>query len=371
MMQTHQRIHSIDAFRGCTLAGMLLVNLPGSWSHLYPPLQHAQWHGWTPTDFVFPFFLFAMGLSMAFSFEKRRENAESSSLWRHILKRSFLLYLIGILLNAYPHFTWSKLRIPGVLQRLALAYIIASTACLMLRWRGLVRLSVCVLLLYWLMLSGSSVPGYGVGQLTPEGNVGAYFDRLLLGGHLYREHWDPEGLLGTLPSAVNIWLGYLTALFMRSTSIHSSEQTNRLFVGGWLFILLGLFWGIFFPINKKLWTSSYVIFSSGAALQLLAICNWSLDVQKHKKLWQPALIFGSNALVLFILHILYIKITRVSIRFPLAKGKTISLYHWIYLHGFASWAGPLRGSLLFALVHVVLFYALARMLYRKQIWIKI
>lgn len=337
------------------MAGMVLVNLPGSWSQLYPPLRHASWHGWTPTDFVFPFFLFAIGLSIPFSFAKRLASSTKGALAQHILKRSALLFLIGLGLNGFPYFPLGTMRIPGVLQRIALAYLLGGLMILFLNKRTLFISSILILLGYWASMTLFPIPGGHVSQLTPTGNFGAWLDRWLLAGHLYKPMWDPEGLWGTLPSIVNIVAGYYAGKLIRDTK-NPADTTGQFFVLGWMLLMAGLVWGIWFPINKKLWTSSYVLFSSGAALQLLGVCYWLTDVKKKDKWLAPALIFGSNPIALYVLHILYIKVIRMLIRFPLGNGKSISLYHWMYLNWFASWAGKRNGSLAFAVCHVLIWF---------------
>lgn len=364
-----QRIASIDAFRGLTVAGMVLVNLPGSWSHLYPAVSHAKWHGWTPTDFVFPFFLFAIGLSMAISFTKRQEQGDASSLLLHIIRRTVILFGFGLFLNLFPKFQWEGLRIPGVLQRIALAYLLAGLCLLWLKRRDLWYVVGGVLLGYWLLMCFVPVPGGSAGVLTPEGNWGAVIDRWLVSGHLYRPTWDPEGLLGTFPAAINVLIGALVGQQLQEDK-DKRDIVGELFVMGWILILAGQLWGIWFPINKKLWTSSYVLFSSGAAIESLAFCYWWTDL-KGKRWLQPAIIYGSNPIALYVLHILYIKVLRIVIRFPLDEGKSMSLYHWIYLKGFASWAGALKGSLAFAIVHVCLWFVVMWALYRRKYFLKI
>ncbi len=253
------RLVSLDAFRGITIAGMILVNNPGSWSYVYAPLRHAEWHGWTPTDLIFPFFLFIVGVSMTLSFAKQREKGLSErDLRLKVLKRALLIFALGLFLHAF--------RIFGVLQRIALAYLFASLITLRSGPTGQIRWAGGLLLFYWVVMKAVPVPGFGVGDLSMEGNLAAWLDRTLFGEHLWRDLYDPEGLLSTIPAVATVLLGVLTGRLIHSDR-DRVDITNRLFVWGWGAILAGLIVSIWFPINKALWTSSYVLFTAGAAMQ--------------------------------------------------------------------------------------------------------
>ncbi len=363
------RLASLDAFRGITIAGMILVNTPGSWAHVYPPLLHAEWHGWTPTDLIFPFFLFIVGVAMAFSLVPRLERGEDrGSLLRKVLRRALILIGLGLLLAAYPRFDLTSIRFPGVLQRIGLVYLFASLVVMRVGPRGQAVTASVLLLGYWALMMLVPVPGFGAGDLSPDGNLAAYVDRTLFGTHIWRDTWDPEGLLSTLPAIATTLLGVLTGWLLRSRR-ETLEKVAWLFVLGWAGILLGVAWHPVFPINKNLWTSSYVVFTAGAALQFLAVCYFLIDVKGWKRWARPAIAFGMNAIAVFVLSGLFVK-TLLFIRLPAGDG-TISLYGWIYRHLFVSWAGALNGSLAFAIANILMWWALMELLYRKRIFIKI
>jgi predicted acyltransferase len=363
------RLTSLDVFRGITIGGMILVNNPGSWSHVYGPLQHAEWHGWTPTDLIFPFFLFVVGVAMAFSLVPRLERGEHSArVFHKVLRRSLLLIGLGLFLAAYPRFNLATLRLPGVLQRIGMVYFLASLVVLRTGPRGQAAVAGVLLLLYWGLMALVPVPGFGAGDLSADGNLAAYLDRTLLGDHLWRDTWDPEGLLSTLPAVSTALLGVLTGHLLRSPRA-PLEKVTLLVTVGWAGVLVGLAWNWFFPINKNLWTSSYVMFTAGAALQFLAVCHFLIDVKGWTRWAHPAIAFGRNAIAVFVLSGLFVK-TLLVIRLP-EGGGTISLYGWIYRHLFVPWAGPLNGSLAFAVANILLWYALMELLYRRRIFIKI
>src|SRR5882672_5690255 len=212
------RLQSLDAFRGLTVAGMLLVNNPGSWEHIYPPLEHAAWNGWTPTDVVFPFFLFIVGVAIPYSLGRRLEQGEGrGALVRRVAFRALLIILLGLFLNAVPRFDWATLRLPGVLQRIGLVYLLAGTAYLLVSPRLLVLKVVSTLLVYWALMLLVPVPGVGAGSLTPDSNLAQYIDSHLFGTHMWREHWDPEGLLSTLPAVASCLIGILAGTWLRTT----------------------------------------------------------------------------------------------------------------------------------------------------------
>jgi predicted acyltransferase len=361
------RLHSLDAFRGLTIAGMILVNNPGSWSHVYAPLRHAEWHGWTPTDLIFPFFLFIVGVAIPFSFGKRMERGDSRrTLLVHIGRRAAILFGLGLLMAAYPRFDLGNLRIMGVLQRIGLVYLLAALCYLFLARKGRAWVAAGLLLGYWALLTLVPVPGYGPGDLSPEGNLGAFLDRMILGGRLWREMWDPEGLLSTLPAVATTLLGIFTGEWLRS-SRGSGAKVAGLLAGGVAGISSGLLWGLVFPINKPLWTSSYVLFTAGAGLVLLAFFFWTMDHLKARRWAAPFRVYGMNAIAVFVASGLLAKqmgLTRVG-------PEGVSMKSWIYTELFASWAGPLNGSLLFAVAYVLFWLALMWILYRRRIFIKI
>jgi predicted acyltransferase len=365
--QASGRLLSLDAFRGLTIAGMILVNNPGCWGHIYAPLRHADWLGWTPTDLIFPFFLFIVGVSIPFSFGKRLERGDSRGLLlRHILRRSLILFGLGLFMAAFPRFDFSGLRIMGVLQRIGLVYLLAAPAFLYLgRWKR-VFLAGTLLLGYWALLSWVPVPGYGVGDLSPDGNLGAFLDRMILGDRLWQGTWDPEGLLSTLPAVVTTLLGIFTGEWIRHAE--SKERTVAgLLLAGVGGVAAGLLWNLSLPINKALWTGSYVLFSAGAGLLLLGLFFWIIEVKGRERWAKPFIIYGMNAIAVFVASGLMAKLMglmRVGI-------EDVPLKSWIYNQLLASWAGPLNGSLLFALSYVLFWLAIMWFLFQRRIFIKI
>lgn len=370
------RLTSLDVFRGITIAGMILVNMAGVSGTVYPALDHAKWHGYTPTDFVFPFFLFIIGVAMAFSFAKYTEEGKqlSASVYWRIIRRSLILFALGLLLNGFWNYDFSSIRIMGVLQRISIAYLLASLIVLHVprKWQWI--LSGLILIGYWLLMSFVPVPDYGAGVLTREGNFAAYIDRLIIPkAHLYKGDGfnslgDPEGLFSTLPAVVSVLIGYFTGQWLRQQKPESHTSMDMVLFG-LSFLVIGEFWNFWFPINKKLWTSSYVIFTAGFALLLLAACYELIDVRKRTKWSKPFEMFGLNAIFVFVSSVLLIKI---FVKTHIGTGENApSTYNWIYNNLFASWAGGLNGSLLFALLTVFFWWSVMYLMYRQRWFVKI
>jgi predicted acyltransferase len=364
-----ERLSSLDAFRGITIAGMILVNNPGSWQYVYPPLRHAEWHGWTATDLVFPFFLFIVGVSISLAVSKKIDQGiHKGNLYLKIFKRSLIIFALGILLHLIPYFRFSTMRIPGVLQRIALCYLF--TALLYIHSGTEVRAltAFSFLAIYWLVMKFVPVPGFGPGILTYQGNLCSYLDNKLLAGHLYKPTFDPEGILSTLPAICTALLGTLCGDWLRSKK-STLQKIIGLFIGGIFFTALGLLLHPYFPINKQLWTSTFVLFTAGAAMLLQAVCYGMMDGLGFKKWAAPFLIFGTNAIAVYagsILMAKFLNIIRVS-----AEGKSLSLKEYIYTYLLAPWAGPMNGSLIFAILFVLFWLVLTIPLHRKKIFIKI
>jgi predicted acyltransferase len=362
------RLTSLDAFRGLTIAGMVLVNNPGSWDHIYPPLRHADWNGWTPTDLVFPFFVFIVGASMAFSLGRRQQQATRIGVYRKIIWRGLAIFAIGVFLANFPDFSLDGFKLTGVLQRIAIVYVIASLIALNSRWKVQVATTLGLLLGYWAAMALIPVPGYGPGVLSVQGNLAAYLDSVLLPGRRYHGSWDAEGILSTVPAVATCLVGYLTGSWIR-TGRNRMEIVGWMFVSGWGLILIGLFWDIWFPINKGIWTSSYVTFTAGAALQFLGVCYWLIDIKSHGKWFKPAVVFGMNAIALYSLSEM-----TTSILFTLQVGSgdsSIDLYTWLYQTLFLPWAEPMNASLAFALTYVLIWYFAMYLLYRYRIFIRV
>jgi predicted acyltransferase len=356
------RYLALDAFRGITIALMVLVNTPGSWSHVYPPLLHANWHGCTPTDLVFPFFLFIIGSAMFFSFQKNNFAATPAQFYK-IIKRGVILFFIGYLLNVIPFDTSiDELRIMGVLQRIGIAYIIAASIVLFLNRQGVFIVSVFILLAYWWLLLS-----VGDNSLTIEGNIIRQFDIATIGAnHMYTMRgtsFDPESFLSTIPSVVSMLLGFELTRYLT----HIEEKNNsviKLAFLGIVGISLGALWGLVLPINKALWTSSYVIYTAGYACLLLSVFVWLIDIKGQTKLVSPLLVYGTNPLFVFVLSFCFIT-TYLNIHI----GNS-SFYGWLYQQ-FCLIANPKLASFLFAVSHVVLFWFISLKLYQHKIFIKI
>jgi predicted acyltransferase len=376
-----KRLTSLDVFRGMTITGMILVNMAGVAEQVYPPLLHADWNGCTPTDLVFPSFLFIIGVAIAFSLSKYTNvpnlyilPLSKVSLYWRIVRRSAILFALGLLLNGFWNYDWKTIRIMGVLQRISLAYLLATLIVLNLPRRGQWAIAFLLLIGYWLAMSLIPVPGYGVGNLSREGNLGAYIDRLLIGtAHLYKgdnynSMGDPEGLFSTFPAVVSVLLGYFTGEWLRKQPIKSSTSRDLVLVG-LSCLVVGEVWGFWFPINKKLWTSSFVIFTTGWALILLAACYEWIEVRSQHRWGKPFEIMGLNAIFAFVASVLMIK-TLVKTHIGIGE-KAPNTYNWILKHLFVPWVGAMNGSLLFALITVLFWWLVLYGMYRQRWFIKI
>jgi predicted acyltransferase len=368
-MNNQQRYLALDVFRGMTIATMITVNNPGSWSHIYAPLKHSAWHGCTPTDLVFPFFLFIVGVSMFFSFAKYDSKPDTKSLLK-VLKRTALIFIIGLFLNSFPQWQtdYSKLRIMGVLQRIALAYGIGAVIVLVVNRKYLPFLAAFILLVYWgiLYFLGSAEPYSLSGNLAPE------VDSFILGeAHIYKGFglpFDPEGLLSTFPSIATVILGFMAGGLISKTE--KARITLYLLLYGAGGVVIGIIWGQFFPINKPLWTSSYVIYSAGLACIIMAILIWIIDLKGYTKWTSFFVVFGMNPLFIFALAGIWARILTRIIK--IHDGDTVVTgYNWLYMKIFQPVAGDLNGSLLFALSHIAVFWFICYVLYKRKIFIKV
>ena len=368
------RLVALDTFRGMTIAFMIVVNTPGTWAHVYAPLRHAEWHGCTPTDLVFPFFLFIVGLAMRFSF-KRFDFNLSPEITKKILGRMVTIFVFGLLLSAYPFirqdWNWENFRIMGVLQRIGISYGCAAFLVLKLNQKHLVIFSGVILLLYWLILWSFSIIN-GLDPYGLESNLPRWLDLVLLGNtHLYHGTgipFDPEGLLSTLPAIITVLIGYITGTVIQEME-NGIGKVKYLLKAGVTITIIGWIWGFFFPINKQLWTSSYVLFTGGIAIITLAICIYFIDIKGFKKLAHPFVIFGTNSIFLFVASGLWVK-TILKIKFILNE-KTVSGYTYLYQTIFQPLAGDMNSSLLFALSNVGIWWMILYWMYRKKIFIKI
>lgn len=368
-----QRLLSLDVFRGATIAAMILVNNPGDWGNVYAPLLHADWHGYTPTDFIFPFFIFIVGVSIALALSKRKERGDDQgAIVKKILWRTLLIFLIGLALNGFPYYDFSTIRIPGVLQRIALVYGISALLFLKTSWRTLAFLGVGFLLLYWGLMTLVPTPDGYPPNLDPETNLGAWLDRTLLSGHLWSQSkvWDPEGLLSTLPAISTGISGILTGVWLRQ-KIEVHQKLVGIFAFGVILVTIGLIWDLSFPINKKIWTSSYVCYSSGIALLALGLIYWIVDVLQYRWWTKPFVVYGMNALFVFVLSGLIAKML-YYIKWENEIGETTTLKAWFYEGFFVPvFPNPMNASLAFAIVNVLLLLVLAWVLYWRRIFIKV
>jgi predicted acyltransferase len=371
-----QRLVSLDVVRGITVAFMILVNNNGSERHAYWPLKHADWNGWTPTDLVFPIFLLLVGITIVFSTQSRLAKGEAKRvLLMHAFKRAAILFALGILVHGFPDYPLATLRIYGVLQRIALCYL---TATMLYLWDRrvltLASLLAACLLGYWVLMRWVPVPGFGmpgrdIAFLDKDANWVAVTDRLIFPGRLLDLTRDPLGLISTIPAAATCLLGILTGLWLcteKRMMVKACGMMSAAIAG----LALGSFWAIWFPINKQLWTSSYVLFAAGWTLLVLAICYYTIEIRKHDGAWTyPWKAFGSNAIVTYVCSELLS--TVLEIIHWASDGKTVDLKEWIFARIFAPIVNVQFGSLLYSLSFVLVCFVPAFLLYRKQIFIKV
>ena len=370
--QKSERLLSLDVFRGIAIAGMILVNNPGSWSHIYPQLRHAQWNGVTFTDLVFPFFLFIVGVAMTFSLSKQiGAGADRKKLMIKILRRTAIIFLLGMFLAGFPNFNLSTIRIPGVLQRIAVCYLITSIIVLRTGWKGQAYWAVGLLFFYFIAMKFIPVPGFGAGVLTPEGNFAAFIDQKLLSGHMWSQTktWDPEGLFSTLPAIATTLTGVLTGWFLRSDK-PKVEKTMWLLLIGNLGLLAGWTFDTWFPMNKSIWTSSYVIYTSGMALIFLGICYYTIEVLNWRKWTKPFVLYGMNSITVFMLSGFVGRLMAI-IKFTNDDGTKTSLATLLYNALFTSWLPPMTASLTWAFTWITGFLVLMWIMDKKKIYIKI
>jgi len=346
------RLVSLDVFRGVTVAGMILANNPGSWGAVYPPLKHAPWDGWTPTDLIFPSFLFIVGVSITFALSKRLETGDRRSVLFKVARRTLIILGVGLALAAFPKFdNWRTIRIPGVLARIALCYGAASLIFLFTRARDQVLAALGLLLGYWAMMTLIPVPGFGAGDLARGHDLASYLDRLLLSGHIYKPDYDPEGLLSTLPAIATTLLGVLAGHWLRSKR-PGYELDAGLFVAGAAAVVLGSAWGAAFPINKALWTSSFVMLTAGLALVGLATCYWLVDLRGYRRWAYPFRVFGANPLAAFALASIGSRLLNMA-RVAGADGKPVSLHHWVHDDRLLTLLRPVDASLAYGILFVL------------------
>ncbi|MGB7209417.1 MAG: DUF5009 domain-containing protein [Pyrinomonadaceae bacterium] len=426
------RLISLDVFRGMTIAGMVLVNNPGTWSSIYGPLKHAEWHGITPTDYIFPFFLFIVGVAIPIALGKRIEAGITRHVYFKIFTRAVLIFALSLIMSAIPFFgfndtqipyavkilivlgytaalffyLWDKtkialivagvtaavvtgfwlagsvivpynvgtMRIPGVLQRIAVCYLIVSILFLQTNWKHQAIIGGGLLLLYWVLMTAIPVPGCDVTTIDDKAcNLAAYLDRLILTeNHIWRSAkvFDPEGILSTIPAIVTTISGVLTGTWLRSKH-EPLEKVSGIFFFGAVLLAAGWSWSLVFPLNKSLWTSSYVLYTSGLALLTLAFCYYVIDIKGYKRWAKPFVIFGVNALALFIFSGIMARLLGM-IRFASPEeGKDITLQQFIFDNIFLSVLSPINASLAYAISFILFWLFLMWILYRRRIYIKV
>jgi len=399
---TRERLVSLDVFRGLTIAGMLLVNDPGTWGAIYTPLEHAEWHGWTPTDLIFPFFVWIVGITTYMSMQSRRARGVSESeITKSIIRRGAIIFLLGFMMAGFPFFTWTAIdgnsdpsfgarlvdrllhwRIMGVLARIGVVYIIAALIAQRTTLRQQIYTIIGLLFGYWFVMTVLPVPGTGVfGQLAiakPDTTIAAWLDRMLLdwtrfglGNHLWSGSvtWDPEGILSTAPAVGTAMLGILTGRWLAEPK-SIEERLNALFSAGAIGMMTGLMWNWAFPINKGIWTSSYVVFCAGMASIALATIIWLVDLKKYDWWTKPFVVFGMNPILAFVGSGMMARLIYSLIKVNYG-GKSVALETAIYQSAFASWLEPKNASLAFAICFVLFWYGILYVLYRKRIFLKV
>lgn len=366
-----ERILALDVFRGMTIFAMILVNNPGSWSAVYPPLLHAKWHGCTPTDLIFPFFLFIVGVAVELSLGgQMKRGVEKNQLVKKSLIRALKLIGLGLLLTAFPYFDLANLRFPGVLQRIGVVYFLSTLIYLYMSPKAMAITGAGILVAYWLCMTLIPVPGIGTANLEPGTNLAAWIDQQVLMGHMWSQTktWDPEGLFSTLPAIVTCLLGIACGKILTGNSAHQKRLSQwgiwgvALLAGGW-------FWSLAFPLNKALWTSSFVLYTAGWAFLGLAVCYWLVDVKGWKKWSLPFVIYGLNAITVFFLSGIIAKLfglIKVNLR-----GETVSLKLFLQEVLFNGWLSPKDASLGGAFLMMVLLFIPAYLMWKKNIIIKV
>jgi predicted acyltransferase len=380
MKEAAGRLASLDAFRGFTIAAMVLVNNPGDWSNLYPQLAHASWNGWTFTDTIFPFFLFIGGMSMALSLGRlAAAGADRPALLRKLAVRALLIFLIGFMLNLVPHFDFATVRVPGVLQRIALCTLLAAPIVVYCNWRQQLAWIAGLLGAYCVLMLWVPVPGIGAGVLEKGQDFGAYIDRFLLGNHMWAQSktWDPEGLASTIPALCSQLVGVLAGRWLLSGTDRAG-QTVWLLLAGLLLLALGsILDAILMPINKSLWTPSFCLLMSGWALLAFAAFYWLLDATPSAALRQaaarwskPFIIYGMNALFVFALSGLIAKMLGF-IKFVQPDGSQLALARLLYAPIRALPLAPANTSLLYALLFNAFMFGIAWVMWRKKWFVKV
>ncbi len=379
-----ERLISLDAFRGFTIAGMILVNNPGSWGNIYPQLAHASWNGWTFTDFIFPFFLWIVGVSMTFSFAVRKTKGDDNTkLLLGVLRRSAIMFGLGIFLTGFPfgllwghHLDWATIRIPGVLQRIAICYLISSMIYLNTSMRGVILSIGALFVTYWLFMFYYPVPEIGAGVFEKGRNFAAYIDSMFLSGHMWSatKTWDPEGLFSTLPAIASSLIGAVTGDYLRQSPQEKTEKSVWMFVFGSAFLLIGAILDMWMPINKSLWTVSYTLFMAGWALCIFGIFYFLIDAKGIKKWAYPFIVYGMNAIFVFVLSGVAgraMGLWKFNVMLSDGTYHDVSIKTIITQNLFDPFFSPLNASLMHAIVWISVMYLVVWVMYKKKWFVKI
>jgi predicted acyltransferase len=359
------RLTSLDAMRGFTIAAMILVNYPGSWQSIYPPLEHAAWHGLTPTDLIFPFFLFIVGVSITLSVTKLLEKGTpKKELYKKIIFRAIKIFAVGIFLSLIPNFDFTSIRIAGVLQRISIVFLVCSFIFLNTSFWFQVWLGIITLIVYWLVMVLIPTPGVGEAMLEKGVNLAAWVDSVLLPGRMWQGTWDPEGILSTFPSIVTGITGLLAGHLLLSKRM-PQEKVILLMVFGFAAVTAGYIWGLTFPVNKNLWSSSFVLVTSGLASLLLGTMYYVVDIRNHTSGTKPGIIFGANAIAIYFLSDV------ISIIFYTVHFGSASLNQHFMAGLTGMGVAPQLASMLYAIIFVCINFCIAYFLYRKKIFIKL
>ncbi len=352
---------------------MILVNNPGDWAHIYPPLEHSKWNGCTPTDLIFPSFLFMVGASIAYAIGGKKESnmPQGKILWA-ALKRSLTLYLIFALLVLVPRFDFAHFRILGVLPRIAIVFFVTVVLFLKTSYKTQWFILFSILIIYYILMCFVPVPGVGYANLEPATNLGAWVDTTILTqNHMWRgaKGYDPEGLLSTLPAIGTCLIGVLTGTYLRRKDKTENDKVGWLFTMGIFSVLAGLIWNYVFPINKALWTSSFVLYAGGIGILALTLSYWLIDVQHHRKYITPFLAFGANAITAYVAaDVVLILLDFIKVNL---NGKTVGAQQYLYQTFFVPYFSPINASLFGALTFVLILLIPMWILYKKKIFIKV
>jgi len=361
-----KRLVSLDALRGFTIAAMVIVNDPGSWNSVYRPLLHADWNGCTITDLIFPFFLFIVGVSIALAYSKRLDaGAPKKSLYKKILIRSLTIYLLGLFLWLFPQFDFGNMRWVGVLPRIAIVFLACALLFLNTNWKQQIKIGAIILVLYYIIVAYIPMPGIGKPDLSVVGmNWACHLDTLILPGYMWQETWDPEGILSTFPAIVSGIIGMLIGRLYLSVKDENKRLVWLYFIGFSMFLAGGL-WNWFFPINKNIWTSSYVLYTSGLGTLALATCILIVDMWGYKKWTFLGVVYGANAITSYVLAGML-----TVVFYGLNIGGS-SLNEW-FMSGMTSAGFAAEfASMLYAIIYMLIIFVPALILYRKKIFIKV